>query len=170
MAERPAGGASRVVAILEEAVSLASAVSIFAVMLIVCADVAMRYLFNDPISWAFDLISLYVMVAIFYLTLSPSYAGDHHIRIDILVRGASARRALWLRRVQILLIAPVFCVIAWLSYNESATAFVEGQVASGPIPWPRWPVNALVCLGSVLLVCRMALEFAFGPARHDPAG
>lgn len=156
----------RAVARLEAVFGLAAAGLTFAVMLIVCTDVALRYLFNDPLSWAYDLISLYVMVGLLYLTLGPSYAGDHHIRIDLFVRGASPRRALWFGRVQILLIAPVFAVIAWLALLEAVDAYMAGRVLSGPIAWPTWPISALVAVGSALLLCRLALQWASGPPRH----
>jgi TRAP-type C4-dicarboxylate transport system permease small subunit len=140
----------------------------FAVMIIVCTDVALRYLFNDPLSWAYDLISLYVMVGLLYLALAPSYSGDHHIRIDLLVRGANASRRLWLGRLQILMVAPVFVVIAWLAAVESYNAYHANRVLSGPIPWPRWPIGALVALGSAMLLLRLSLQWFTGPPRHVP--
>ena len=42
-------------------------VMLFAVMMIVAADVFMRYVFNAPFSWAYDLISLYLMAGAFFL-------------------------------------------------------------------------------------------------------
>lgn len=38
----------------------------FAVMMIVVGDVFMRYTFNRPFSWAYDLIALYLMAGLFY--------------------------------------------------------------------------------------------------------
>jgi di/tricarboxylate transporter len=41
---------------------------------------------------------------------------------------------------------------------------MEARVLSGPIPWPKWPVNALVCVGSVLLICRLVLQLFTAPS------
>lgn len=130
---------------------------------------ALRYLFNDPLSWAYDLVSMYVMVGLLYLTLAPSYAGDHHIRIDLLIRNASHRRALWLGRLQILMIFPVFALIAKLSAIEFYDAWVSNRVLSGPIPWPKWPISALVVVGAIAIMLRLILQWFTGPPRHDSA-
>ena len=160
----------RIVRRVEMVFAHLSAALIFAVMVIVCTDVASRYLFNDPISWAYDLISLYVMVGLLYLSLGPSYAGDHHIRIDLFVRMTGRRWEPWFRRLQIVLIVPVFVAIAWLALLEAYDAFAAGRVLSGPIPWPKWPISALVCVGSVMLVCRLLLQWFNLDSQPHPDG
>lgn len=157
----------RPVRALESALGFAAAALIFTVMVIVCVDVALRYIFNDPLSWAYDLVSLYVMVGLLYLTLGPSYAEDHHIRIDILARKAGTRGALWLNRLQIVLILPVICIIAYLAMLEGWSAYSAGRVLSGPIPWPRWPISALVCAGCLVLMLRLAMQWVTGPEPHE---
>lgn len=37
-----------------------------AIMFVVVADVALRYLFNAPLSWSYELISVYLMVGLFF--------------------------------------------------------------------------------------------------------
>ena len=56
----------------------------FAIMIIVFSDVVMRYAFNRPFSWAYDLISLYLMAGIFFLVLSEAYTSRAHVSVDIL--------------------------------------------------------------------------------------
>ena len=46
---------------IEKIASTIAAVFMFAIMIIVFGDVIMRYAFNRPFSWAYDLISLYLM-------------------------------------------------------------------------------------------------------------
>ena len=55
---------------LERQFANVAAIVLFLLMTIVVADVFLRYLMNRPIAWAYDVISLYMMPAIFYLTLS----------------------------------------------------------------------------------------------------
>ena len=40
---------------------------LFVIMIVVFGDVVMRYVFNSPFSWAYDLIALYLMAAVFTL-------------------------------------------------------------------------------------------------------
>lgn len=154
-----AGGAGgRAVRLLERAFAATAAVAMFAVMVIVCLDVAFRYALNRPIPWAFDVISMYAMVAIFYLMLAPSYAHDHHIRIDILSRRLPPRSWRRVRALQIACVLPIFALIAWLAAGEASEAYRESRVIAGPIAWPTWPGPALVAVGSVLLVARFLLQ------------
>ena len=72
------------IAVVEKAASSVAAAFMFAIMIIVFSDVIMRYAFNKPFSWAYDLISLYLMAGIFFLVLSEAYASNAHVSVDIL--------------------------------------------------------------------------------------
>ena len=48
----------RTIRALERIFGMLSAVAIFAIMIIVCTDVTLRYVFDAPLPWAFDLISI----------------------------------------------------------------------------------------------------------------
>src|ERR1700730_12646656 len=74
----------RVFGRVERLMALVAAFMMFAIMVIVAADVAMRYIFNSPFAWAYDLISLYLMGALFYFALSRAFAEGAHISVDIL--------------------------------------------------------------------------------------
>jgi len=74
----------RALAALEKTASTIAAVFMFAIMMIVFSDVIMRYAFNQPFSWAYDLISIYLMAGIFFLVLSEAYASNAHVSVDIL--------------------------------------------------------------------------------------
>ena len=60
-------GILRAVGRIEKLASTIAAVFMFAIMMIVFSDVIMRYAFNRPFSWAYDLISLYLMAGVFFL-------------------------------------------------------------------------------------------------------
>ena len=61
-----------IIAGIERLYRLVAATCLAAIMLIVAADVLLRYLFNAPLSWAFDLISLYLMAGVFFLSRMPA--------------------------------------------------------------------------------------------------
>ena len=77
-------GLLRALGAVEKAVSTIAAIFMFAIMIIVFCDVVMRYAFNRPFSWAYDLISLYLMAGVFFLILSEAYASHAHVSVDIL--------------------------------------------------------------------------------------
>jgi hypothetical protein len=59
---------------IERAVTSIAVICLFAIMLIVVADVFMRYAVNRPFSFTYDLVGLYLMAGLFYLALSDTFA------------------------------------------------------------------------------------------------
>lgn len=128
------------------------------IMLIAVADVMMRYVFNSPFSWTYDLISLYLMVGLFYLALSSVFANHGHISVDIL----NAHMPLRLRRcceIAICATALVFFALITETGTERAwESYTNADVVAGVIPWPTWPSIALVPLGAGLMTLRLGLH------------
>ena len=69
---------------IEKIGSFIAAMFMFLIMIIVFGDVVMRYVFNRPFSWAYDLIALYLMAGVFFLVLSEAYTNRAHVSVDIL--------------------------------------------------------------------------------------
>ena len=126
---------------------------------VVSADVAMRYLFNSPFAWAYDLIALYLMAGVFYFVLSDAYRANAHVGIDIL----HARMGPRMRRAADLLTAAVslslFALIAYVGAERAWEGFVNDGVLAGQIPWPIWLSAIIVPIGCGLLLLRLALQF-----------
>lgn len=143
---------------VERAVSLVAVGSMLAIMLVVTADVAMRYLFNSPFAWAYDLIALYLMAGVFYFVLSDAHRENAHVGIDILhaKMGPRARRAADV--VTALVGVALFALIAWAGMERALENFANEEVLAGTIPWPMWLSAIIVPIGSSLLVLRLALQ------------
>lgn len=136
-----------------------AAIVMFAVMIIVSADVFMRYVFNSPFSWAYDLISLYLMAAVFFLVLSHAYIAGAHVSVDILQQKLHAKP---FRATEVITTAAsfvIFVLIAWVGWQRVVDSFEQGDVLAGAIPWPTWPALALVPFGCGLLAIRLAINF-----------
>ena len=140
---------------IEAALSLAAAVMLFAVMLIVAADVGMRYAFNQPFSWSYDLISLYLVLAIFYFCLSRTFATHGHVGVDILHYYVSPRTRRLFELITCLLSAPIFAVIALVCWRRAFAAYVGHDVMAGAIEWPSWAFIVLAPIGAGLLTLRL---------------
>ena len=94
---------SRVVGWLERGGMIVAGVCFMAIVLITAVDVTMRYAFNAPLIWAFELISDYLMVAIFFLAIATTQRAGQNIGVDILARrlpGRADRRPLASRRAR----------------------------------------------------------------------
>jgi TRAP-type C4-dicarboxylate transport system permease small subunit len=156
---------------VEAVFSFTGAILLFATMTIVAADVAMRYLLNRPFAWSYDLVSLYLVLAIFYFCLARAFTTHAHVGVDILHYYVSARTRRVFALITCVAAAPVFGAIAWVCFWRAWAAFVAGDVLVGAIAWPTWAFIGLAPLGAGLLTLRLvanaiahALALLGGPA------
>jgi TRAP-type C4-dicarboxylate transport system permease small subunit len=163
---------------LEAVADNAAAGLMFVTMLIVVTDVLLRYFFNSPLTWVYDVASMYLMVGLFYLALAPTLAARAHIGVDLLVQFMSSRTRHICQVVGCALSAVFFIVIALVGAKRAWGDFVEDAVTSGVIPWPTWISVAFVPLGSTLISLRLILLVIIhlqaalnkGDAPLDPLG
>ena len=133
-------------------------VLLFAIMVIVFFDVLLRYLFNSPLFWAYDVISLYLMAAVFFLSLSSAYSAHCHIGIDILVQTFSKNGQRLAEIFACLLAIPFFALVITVGTERAYNHWINGDAISGLIAWPTWIGAALVPIGCLLLVIRLVFR------------
>lgn len=151
-------GIIRTVGRIEQIASSIAAVFMFAIMIIVFGDVIMRYAFNKPFSWAYDLISIYLMAGVFFLVLSEAYTNRAHVSVDILQQKFSPAMIRVSEIVTCIVGMIVFYLIAYLGFLRAVDSYQSADVMAGAIPWPMWPSVGLVPLGAGLITIRLALH------------
>src|SRR4051794_20537773 len=116
----------------------------FAIMMIVFSDVIMRYAFNRPFSWAYDLISIYLMAGVFFLVLSEAYTSRAHVSVDILQQKFPPAMIRLSEIVTCLVGIVVFSLIAYLGFLRAVDSFQSADVMAAGPPAPRWRAGALL--------------------------
>lgn len=142
----------------ERAIALVAIGFMLAIMLVVTADVVMRYFFNSPFAWAYDLIALYLMGGVFYFVLGDAHRENAHVSIDILQARMGPRTRHLADLFTALVSLALFSLIAYVGAERAWDNFVNDEVLAGNIPWPMWLSSILVPIGSALLVLRLALQ------------
>ena len=145
----------RILSALEAASTAVTSLSLFVVMVVVVTDVVWRYLFNTALSWPYDLISMYLMAAIFLLALSSTLGDHHHIRVDLLFRRAPPHARHVMELIGYILIAIVMAGILYTGSTRFWTSFRAGDVVMTSVAWPAWLSALLVPLGVGLLLLRL---------------
>nr|WP_247893295.1 TRAP transporter small permease [Azospirillum endophyticum] len=144
--------------ITERLMNSICSVLIFLIMVIVTADVLMRYIFTSPLSWSYDMIGMYLMPGLFFLIMSKAYISGSHVNVDVI----SARFPRRLHDFSEILIASIgtlaFALIAIAGAERGWDGFLADEVLAGSIPWPTWPAPLLVALGSSLIAARFLLS------------
>ncbi len=152
--------ASRGVERLERAASLGAGIALFVIMGIVFVDVFLRYIFNAPLAWSYDLISIYLMGIAFFFSLSETLRRNHHVAVDILYLHFSlpVRRA-W-KLVGWTLTFALFLVIFLLDVRTAWSRWEGEHVVAGAIPWPTWIPAAIAAVGFGLILARLGVGIA----------
>jgi TRAP-type C4-dicarboxylate transport system permease small subunit len=110
-------------------------------------DVAMRYLFNSPFSFAFDLTSMYLFPASVLLILADVNRHNENIDIDLFARKLTVPQWRAASLVGGSAAFAIFAVITWLYVNKAVHAFVQNESTFGAINWPIWPAMAIAAVG-----------------------
>lgn len=142
-----------------ETISMAIAgVCFAAIALITGVDVAMRYALNAPLVWSYELISDYLMPAIFFLAIGATQQRGQNIGVDILTRRLPDRGRAALAAISLALMIFYIGLMGRAGWGVFADAWENGDVLAGVIPWPRWPSLLMVPVGAVLLLLRLAAD------------
>jgi TRAP-type C4-dicarboxylate transport system permease small subunit len=152
---------SGLIAAIGKAEALLAAIAsvvLFAVMAIVASDVAMRYVFNHPFGWSYDLVSLYFTLVLFYFCLSRAFSGHAHVGVDILHYYVSARTRRVFALLTCVISAPLFATIAAVTFERAVNAYARHDIIEGAIEWPTWAYIALAPLGTGLLTLRLLID------------
>ncbi|MGQ9371507.1 TRAP transporter small permease [Azospirillum sp. ST 5-10] len=150
---------SRPLATFESLLLTLACVFLFTMMVIVFADVALRYLFNSPLGFSYDLISLYLMVGVFFFSLSNTLRHDEHVRVDILYLRIPLPVRRWVDRLVYALSAALFAAIVWTGLLRAIASTARLEVMATLIPWPLWLAYWIVPLGAapILLLCLLRI-------------
>ncbi len=117
-----------------------------------CWEVFVRYVLNDPTSWAFDL-SYMMYGAVFYMAGAYTLSRGGHVRADMFYRK-------WPERTQatVELVLYIFfffpgilaLVVAGSEYGIESMRIREVSVNS-PAGMPIWPLKMMICVGAAMI-------------------
>lgn len=140
---------------LDIALVSVAAAAILAMMGITFADVILRYIFNAPLPWAFDLIANYLLIASFFFAFSFAVKLNEHVAVDFFARRIAP--ALYHRAVGMgyLIVSVVFVGIGYLGAIETIHAWEGNEATIGALIWPIWPAKIIVPIGMFPLALRV---------------
>jgi TRAP-type C4-dicarboxylate transport system permease small subunit len=143
---------------LEEAGMLLACACIVAIMVVICYDAAVRYLFRAPLQWAFEIVTNYLLICSVYFALASTFFHSDHISIDLLHARLPVGVKKW---------ADVFCnacamvlfsLIAFTTFEHAMDALQKREFYPGYRPWPVWLSYLPIALGSATMVIRLVVS------------
>ena len=124
-----------------------------------CYEVFMRYVLNDPTSWAFD-FSYICYGALFFMAGAYTLSRGGHVRCDIFYRLVPPRRQAAIDFVlYIFFFFPGILALVFAGWEDGhdSMRILESSVMS-PAGVPIWPMKMLLPFGAVLLALQGIAE------------
>lgn len=149
----------RIVRIFEMVGATAAALIMFLIMMIILVDVGLRYLFNSPLDGAYELITIYLVAALFFLSLSHTMQRDDHVRVDILYKLASARSRAIMELIGYGLSIILFALIFDRGVRRAWEDWTSHGIIDGAYAWPTWVASVVVPIGVGVLLLRLLACF-----------
>ena len=157
---------------LNDALGVVGAVILVAMLLMIVANVVLRYAFNSPISWV-DQIATYGVVYVTFIGAPRVLARRGHVSVDILesLLSAAGRRRLM---VFIDAVGLVYCVaFSLLAAREIQRIVARDAQFSDAFTVSQWVVYIVIPLGSSLLALQFLAHLlgslaALRQAAHSP--
>jgi TRAP-type mannitol/chloroaromatic compound transport system permease small subunit len=144
---------------LSKTVGHAFAWCIVILTIAICYEVGVRYIINDPTSWAFDL-SYLMYGAVFYMAGAYALSRGSHVRADMFYRKWQPRtQAAVELTLYLLFFFPgiLALVVAGGAYGMESLRLREVSVNS-PAGVPIWPLKMMIPVGGALIALQGVAE------------
>lgn len=145
-----------------EAFSAVGTLMIVGIMVLINSDVAMRYLFNQPIPGVAEIVSASI-VTIIFLQLPDCIRSDRMIRSDMWIERLTRQRPGVAMAMETLFNAAgtlMLALLVYYVYPKVARAYTAGHTIGvyGVFLAPIWPFYAGVLFGSALATVEYAVK------------
>ena len=124
-----------------------------------CYEVFVRYVMDDPTSWAFDL-SYLMYGALFYMAGAYTLSRGGHVRADMFYR-------LWKPRIQatvemtlyVLFFFPGILALVYAGWGYGTESLRLREVSvNSPAGMPIWPLKMIIPIGAMLMTLQGIAE------------
>ncbi len=123
---------------------------VFAMMLIITYDVAMRYVFRAPTTWSFE-ISTYMLVAIVFLGGAWTLPAGGHVSVDIVTERVKPKTKALLGIITSSIAMFYLCIFSIAAFSFTYQAWVNNVKSTQYLGWTMWPIRSFLFIGGVLL-------------------
>ena len=142
---------------LAKAFGVISGFLIAVMILLMTAEVLMRYFLKAPIEWEVD-VTGFLMVASVFFGGAYTLLTEGHVRVDILIEKLSSEK-----KATCLLFGYVLTLlfVVFMSYYATLDfikAYRLSEMTSGTEPLPFYPVKLTIVIGSYLLCLALISE------------
>ena len=148
---------NRMLGRVETAMLVISCILIGAMLVMVATDAVSRYLFNAPLRFTYDVVTMYLMPGAMFFAISHTLRLGGHVNVDLFIDVMPARLSRTLLGLGLLATVPIALVIAYRVGILAHESYVTGDAAVGLYRWPHWISEIIVPVTFGMLALRMTL-------------
>ena len=140
-------------------------------MIVICIDVVLRYLFSNTKTWVIEL-EWHIFSVIFLIGAAYTLLHDKHVRVDLFYEKMSDKRKALVDTFGLLLfLIPWAIVIIYYGFEYTANSFSfrQGSPQPGGLP-ARYVIKSCIVIGFVLLVFQGLSEVIKSNFQKDNKG
>jgi TRAP-type C4-dicarboxylate transport system permease small subunit len=132
-----------------------SALLLLGMMLHVCADVAMKYLFNRPIQGTLEIVSYYYMVWAVFLPLALVELTRGAVSVELFFNMFPRPMQILCIALVLVLCAAAYAGLARITWLDALRSWNRNEVVMGPVTVVIWPSRFVLPISFALagLVC-----------------
>ena len=134
---------------------------LIAMMLVITANAAGRYLLALPVYGANELITDLIFPVLIFFSMSYVLVTGGHVRVELWWRHFGQRTQTVLHVVFDLAMIAMWIGITYMTGTHAYTAFAEGQQSIGTFGVPPALTYGAVAVGSGLMALRLIQHFIF---------
>jgi len=150
----------KLINVVEKVLTFLAAMACFVLMLLTTGDTVARYIFNKPITGAFEISTNYLMVGLAFLAMGYSYCEGVHVRVDFLaVRLPKQVKLLVDHLVQVVSILYILGLVV-ASTQQALRVASSHTVMSSLEIIPMWPAYLIVPVGFFSMFLLMLLDLS----------
>lgn len=147
---------------IETLLSRVAAATLALTMLVIVADVLMRYAFNAPFAWTYQLVQYNLLVLLYFFALAETQRRRENISVHVLDHLLAPRARRILDGVVSALILIFAVALLWTGVVALEKSVIRAEFAPGLINWPKWPSYAIFVLGTSVFALRLTWDCYLG--------
>jgi TRAP-type C4-dicarboxylate transport system permease small subunit len=148
----------RMLSRIEDSALTIAAVALTVTMLTIVVDVFMRYVFNSPLQWSYEVVSDYLIPFAVFLAMADTLRRGEHIEVDFFLRLLTPRVRFWFRRINAAIAAVVFVLLVTVVGQEAWRAIGIWEMSVGNYTLPLWLSKLSAPIGLGLLTLRVLIQ------------
>ena len=114
-------------------------------------EVMMRYVFNNPTSWAWDINGM-IFTGIAMIAGAYALRHDMHVRLDIFFRNFSPKKKAMVELLSFPFLFIALCVVLWQGIDMAWWSYSTGERAYSHLAPIQWPVKTCLPIAALLML------------------